>query len=59
MKKFGIHLDIGEACTDCHTKPDFVNAPDETTNEFMFYFIQCQAAMIHNPAFMLAYTLLS
>lgn len=59
MKKFAIHLDIGDACTDCHTKPNFINAPDETTNEFMFYFTQCQAAMIRNPVSMSAYTLLS
>lgn len=52
MKKFAIHLDIGDACTDCHTKPNFIKAPDETTNEFMFYVTQCQAAMIHNPVFM-------
>lgn len=58
MKKFGIHLDKGDACTDCPTKANFINAPEETTHESVFYFTQCQAAMICDPVFTSAYALL-
>lgn len=51
MKKFGIHLDKGDACTDCPAKANFINAPEETTHESVFYFTQCQAAMICDPVF--------